>query len=39
VSHGKSFSNARSNFRFDEDWDVLLPESSIPLFEVEVVDV
>lgn len=38
-SHGKSFSHARTNFRFDEDWDVLLPESSIPLFEVEVVDV
>ena len=37
VSHVKSFNHDRTNFRFDEDWDV--EESSIALFEVEVVDV
>ena len=33
----KSFNHDRTNFRFDEDWDV--EESSIALFEVEVVDI
>ena len=37
VSHVKSFNHDRTNFCFDEDWDV--EESSIALFEVEVVDV
>ena len=37
VSHVKSFNHDRTNFRSDKDWHV--EESSIPLFEVEVVDV
>ena len=36
VSHGKSFSHFRSNFHFDEDRVVLLPESSLPLLRVGV---
>ena len=36
MSHGKSFSHVHTNFHFDEDWDVLLPESSLPLLRSRV---
>ena len=36
MGHGKSFSHVCTNFRFNEDWDVLLPESSLPLLRVGV---
>ena len=36
MSHGKSFSRVRTNSRFDEDWDVLLSESSLRLLRLRV---
>ena len=36
VRHGRSLCHVCTKFRFDEDWDVLLPESPLPLLRVEV---
>ena len=36
MSHGKSFNHVRTNFWYNEDWDVLLSESSLPLLRVGV---
>ena len=36
VRHGRSLCHVCTKFRFDEDWDVLLPESPLPLLRVGV---